>query len=649
MAKKTLKKRRLWLYTALALILGLVVVAEILVLVFQFKLENRVFPRTLAASVNISYLTEAEIVEQLKPLLAEFGTQPVELVFEGESYAFTLGELGISLKSAEEIAAQAPLVQVENNLAHFLANLLAEKRIDLVETMDLETARENLRLKIPGLRQAGRNARFEFDENWQLMIRQGKNGIEVDAEKLFWDLKGNIENLREAPVTVAFETIKPSITTEDLRLERDELLRKLGHVVTVSYDGQEWEIPLNERLDWLAFEYQEVLEFEGIEVPVKFKEEQDLFGSEFKIPTKSSVRLRLDAEKVGEFLAAEIKPAVEVEALDVKIIFEAGEVVEVESEEVEIPTSAEEEVPLAAQVAAVEAGKISFDGTAKDGRKVQDKAFIRGLELAFNEEVAEFSLPVQEIKAGVEVPEELQAIGVKELISTGYSDFSGSPVNRKHNIAIGMGRYNGLLISPDEVWSLNAHLGRVDGSTGYRKELVIKEGETIPEYGGGLCQVSSTFFRAILFGGFPVEERYPHHYAVSYYARPMGWGLDATIYPPLKDVKFINDSPGYILVQSFTYGNGAYFKFYGTDDGRTVEMDGPYTANRVGAPPDIIVYTDELPPGEREKVDTAHNGFEATWYRTVNKIGEEPVKETFFSRYHAWAAKYKVGKEAETE
>ena len=155
----------------------------------------------------------------------------------------------------------------------------------------------------------------------------------------------------------------------------------------------------------------------------------------------------------------------------------------------------------------------------------------------------------------------------------------------------------------------------------------------------------------MLFGGLPITERKAHSYAVAYYARPMGYGLDATIYPPDVDLKFKNDTPGYILIQAYVDGEDAYFKFYGTSDGRTVEMDGPYIDKRTEPPTDVIVETDTLAPGERKKIDSAHEGFEATWYRTVKKPTEEsliPVetpKETFFSRYKAWPNKYMVGKE----
>lgn len=665
-SEKSFKKGQFWLYLSLAIILCVAIILEVAVLVFQQKLENRVFPRTLAAQVDISYLEKAMVVEQLTPLIKGFEAEPVLLRLGNETYDFTLEELGVILKSAEEIAEEAPTVQKKNNLGRFLTQLLTEKRIDLVNTIDLDRAKRSLRLKIPTLREAGQNAEFQFNEAWQLKIVSEKTGMEIDSEKLFKDIRENIEKLEHTEITLEYKTIEPDVTAEDLEKSLSEIQRKLDFTVTVKSDDENWEIPLNDHLDWIDFEYQDFLDVADwseeisseLEVPLEFEERKDLFHSEFKVPTRTQIRLILKPEEVEEFLATEIKSKVEIDTTDVQIVLGEEAMTElatalkaVADEIVEADDQSPEDIETenSQRFVELQAGKITFKGTAKDGRKVLGQKFIQTLELAFNEEVAEFELPIKEAKGEVKAPEELKALGIEKLIATGYSDFSGSPWNRRHNIGVGIEKYNGLLIPPGETWSFNDHLGAVNASTGYKKELVIKKNETIPEYGGGLCQVSSTFFRAVLFGGFPVAERYPHHYAVSYYAYPMGYGLDATIYPPLKDVRFINDSPGYILIQSYVEGNGAYFKFYGTDDGRTVEMDGPYISNRVGAPEDVIEYTTELAPGERKQTDISHKGFDATWYRTVTKSGEEPEKETFFSHYFAWAAKYLVGAEKEEE
>src|SRR3989339_829109 len=183
------------------------------------------------------------------------------------------------------------------------------------------------------------------------------------------------------------------------------------------------------------------------------------------------------------------------------------------------------------------------------------------IELSLESGVDAIDLPVKTLSSEVNVSQNLADLGIKELISVGYTDFTGSPYNRILNVGVGLSKFNGLLVEPGETFSFLDHLGAVDAANGYYKELVITDNETKPEYGGGLCQVSSTMFRAILYGGLPIVERTEHSYAVSYYAYPSGYGLDATIYQPAPDLKFTNDTGSYILIQSYSEGTSAYFKF----------------------------------------------------------------------------------------
>ncbi len=170
------------------------------------------------------------------------------------------------------------------------------------------------------------------------------------------------------------------------------------------------------------------------------------------------------------------------------------------------------------------------------------------------------------------------SLGIIELIGEGRTDFQGSPKNRIHNFTRGMEQFHGLLIKPGETFSFVEHLGAVDGEHGYLPELVIKNNATIPEFGGGICQVSSTMFRAALYSGLPITERRNHAYAVQYY-KPIG--MDATVYIPKPDLKFVNNTPGHILIQGKIEGTKFIFQFYGTPDGRKVEIDGPHIVERL--------------------------------------------------------------------
>jgi vancomycin resistance protein YoaR len=192
------------------------------------------------------------------------------------------------------------------------------------------------------------------------------------------------------------------------------------------------------------------------------------------------------------------------------------------------------------------------------------KALIKGESSA----VISFQLTEPEISL-----EKINNLGITSLIGKGESSFTGSSAARVHNIRVGMSRFNGLLIKPGEEFSFNNYLGEVEESTGFRYELVIKNGKVATEVGGGICQVSTTMFRAAIMSGLPILERKPHSFPVKYY-NPQGF--DSTIYPGITDLKFKNDTPNNILVQGKVEGTKLTFEIYGSDDGRKVKVEGPY-------------------------------------------------------------------------
>ncbi|OGE80804.1 MAG: hypothetical protein A3H72_02975 [Candidatus Doudnabacteria bacterium RIFCSPLOWO2_02_FULL_48_8] len=164
------------------------------------------------------------------------------------------------------------------------------------------------------------------------------------------------------------------------------------------------------------------------------------------------------------------------------------------------------------------------------------------------------------------------SLGIAELVAVGESDFSGSPKNRIHNIKVGSAKYNGIIIQPSQEFSFNKFLGDVDAENGFLPELVIKRTGVVPEFGGGLCQVSSTAFRAAMNAGLPIVERRNHSFAVKYYAPQ---GTDATIYPGSTDLRFTNNLSSHLLIWTRIEGYKLYYDFYGTKDDRLVEFDGP--------------------------------------------------------------------------
>jgi vancomycin resistance protein YoaR len=225
-------------------------------------------------------------------------------------------------------------------------------------------------------------------------------------------------------------------------------------------------------------------------------------------------------------------------------------------------------------------GSVSAFSLSRDGYEIDGEKSFESIEktLLENPTTKDIKLETSPLKAEV-ASSNLDKYGIKELIGEGVSNFAGSPKNRIHNINVGASRFNGVLIKPGEEFSFIKTLGPVDASTGYLPELVIKTDKTVPEFGGGMCQVSTTMFRAALNSGLKITARTNHAYPVSYY-NPQG--LDATVYIPKPDLTFVNDTPNYILVETRIAGTQLFFDFYGTSDGRQVKIVGPKVLERGG-------------------------------------------------------------------
>lgn len=238
-------------------------------------------------------------------------------------------------------------------------------------------------------------------------------------------------------------------------------------------------------------------------------------------------------------------------------------------------------------------------------------------------------------------------LGIIELVSSQTSYFYGSSPERIQNIQAAAQRFDGVLIPPGETFSMGDALGDVSLDNGFAEALIIYGGRTIKGVGGGVCQVSTTLFRTVFFGGYPVAERYSHAYRVSYYEQSQSGarnanlaGLDATVYFPLVDFKFTNDSPYWILMETYmdVGGRSLTWKMYSTNDSRSVNWETTGPQNVVSPPEPKILESDELNPGQIRQVDWAAEGADVTVSRTVMKNGAVYFSDQFTTHYEPWQA-----------
>lgn len=287
---------------------------------------------------------------------------------------------------------------------------------------------------------------------------------------------------------------------------------------------------------------------------------------------------------------------------------------------------------------------------AKMGIEVKKEELARYLEETLDklptakEKVLVLDLPVITALPQI-LTQDVNLLGIKELIGRGTSLFRGSIPGRVHNIALAASKINGLLVKPGEVFSFNEALGDVSVYTGYQQAYVIRNGRTVLGDGGGVCQVSTTFFRAALNAGLPVIERHAHSYRVGYYEQDSKPGIDATVYAPSVDLQIKNDTPAFILIQAKAdiQNKGLVVELYGNADGRIAEVSTPRVWDVRSAPPPLYQDDPTLPAGTLKQIDFAAGGAKAAFDYKVTRNGQVLQNRTFTSTYRPWQAVYLRG------
>lgn len=300
---------------------------------------------------------------------------------------------------------------------------------------------------------------------------------------------------------------------------------------------------------------------------------------------------------------------------------------------------------------AFENGRVVAFRPSSEGQTVDEEELTRKIEAqlfaiteAQKQQTIHVVLPIRVLKPKV-TTDKVNTLGIKELIGSGTSLFQGSIQNRIFNITLASARINGVLVGPNETFSFNDALGDVSAFTGYRQAFIIQGGKTVLGDGGGVCQVSTTLFRALLNAGLPITQRHAHSYRVGYYEQDSPPGFDATVYAPSVDLRFKNDTGNHILIQAAvdpTLGR-LTFLVYGTGDGREVVVSKPTITNQVPAPEPLYQDDPNLPKGTIKQIDFAAAGATASFTRQVRRNAEIIISDTFTSNFRPWQAVYLRG------
>ena len=487
--------------------------------------QNKLLPNIYINGENYSNFTQSEIENKIENKFKNFQENGLEFTYQEKIHKATLSDLGIYINTQKTISTAFEYGHRENIIENIKDHINTKyKSVSVAIDIEIDSTTFEKYMSDNFKRIEERPTNFHYIyENEEFIPVLSKPGIVLNRETLKRIIFENISSFDNEVIEIELTAQDPEIREDKdglALLSANNLLQK---EIKLKYNESLWEVQKEDFALWI--EFTAIRNSENIE----------------------SLGIKINKEKVKDYLLT-LVPQINREPIDALLEFKNG--------------------------------KIEMFALSQEGIAIQVEKSLEEIEKAIfipnnYKNSSETKIEVQMITKKVQpkiTTESIDNMGITSLLATGESNFAGSPSNRRHNIAVGAAKFQGILIGPDDTFSFNTALGNVGPKEGYLPELVIKKGGTIPEYGGGLCQVSTTAFRGAVLTGLEITERKNHAYAVQYYAPQ---GTDATIYPPHPDLSFKNNTPAYILIQTRIKGNKLYFDFYGSDDGREVKTKGP--------------------------------------------------------------------------
>lgn len=579
-----------WVFTALS-------VLSVLWLPFfglHIAYADKILPQVHVGVVSVGGLTRVQASEKLQAHIENLERNGLPLVVDGKADVLKLEHIDLSFP-AEKGADLAWQVGRRGNLFTRIKERFIAPFADQAVEAPLELNEQSLGLDTDALADQidspRKDLRFQIEGTRVSILTDTKAGRIIDRTELHQRSLAALRNLDGAVIAVALKEDLPRASVESAKEAKREAERMIAAPLLLVYDDLIFTISREELALWLVPGYS-----------------GDKLVSE------------LDRSAIGAFVAA-LAEKVNTPGQKPRIMVTGGKVTEF--------------VP------------------PRPGRGLEQNETIQLIEGILRKRrtsthvaAAKILLPIHTIKLTGELPEGFEDI--VESIGKATTTFAGSPKNRIHNIGNGVRFLTGHLIKPGDEFSTLAALGEVDNKSGYLPEMVIKGSRTQPEFGGGLCQVSTTLFRAALNAGLPITSRRNHSYRVSYYEKDgngnfIGPGLDATIYQPDLDLKFRNDTGHSILIFGVIAGDKITFELFGTRDGRVSKIEGPKLLAEIPVGLPVYAETNQLPKGVTRQVEIPHpGGTSVATYSVIYPDGTTKTKE-FRSYYRQWPARFLVG------
>lgn len=595
--KFALPRLNAWLpVTFFALAAGLLALIIFAILGYQVFFLNRGYPGVAVAGVKVAGLTLPQIETIVTQSAAIQLSRPITIQAGDQSWTFTGQELGLWV-DVKGTASQAFQVGRSGNLLidvlTHLSLIFAPQQIEPIVVYDRGPSNEILQQLTQRVNIPPQNAQIVIRSTGEVQLIPAQPGRRLHIEGTLPLIEEAIFNNNTGPVMAFTQEVVPSITTADAEPAYRQVKNLLSQPLIFSFntatDAAEWRL-VPETLAGMI-EVFETIDAQG----------------------ESKLAIAIDEAKLQPHME-EFARAINQEASDARLRFND------------------------------ETGELQILQHSRDGRTLAMDTAYQRVAGAVAQGANRIELPIILTQAGVP-SNNPDSLGIKQLVSEATSYFKGSSEARVHNIALAASKFDGVVVPPGQIFSFNQHLGPVTAEAGFDESAVIFGDRTAVGIGGGVCQVSTTAFRAAFFGGFELIERWAHGYRVSWYEIGSTVGLDATIYTPNVDFKFRNDSGHYLLIQTKTdVGAGTLtFRFYGTPTNREVIVSEPVITNQVKHGPPIYEETPTLPKGIIKQVDWAKDGLDVTITRLVKQGDTILYEDKIISHYQPWQAVYQVG------
>jgi vancomycin resistance protein YoaR len=573
----------------------LVLAAATTLLTVRATHGDRIFPSVTVADVPVGGMTLSAAAEAISSRAVAIESSPISLSYNGKTWTSTLRDIGVTVDAQAVFAKAYGFGREDSALLRVRsAAALARSGEQLAMPMNLDYKQLDQWFgQIDrDLGNPPHNASLKITGSDVAVVPE-VDGLVVDRERARSEIETHLENLKPIslglPVTAKIATVR----AVDLAPARELLLRALAHPVQVTHGAGVWTLPASDLAGFVT---------------------QDVVRNAAGAP---AIELGLDKAKLAAWLDQRLAADIDTDPVNAQVGWDGGKVVSV--------------VP-------------SVDGVKLDAPKLAEQ-----VEGQFFGDGGTVDAPVTYVKPTVDSAN-LGALGITSFLGTGTSNYSGSEFGRAHNVEVGAQLLNGTLIPPWGEFSFNEAIGLIDEDKGFVEAQVI-DGESIgKDIGGGICQVSTTVFRAAYLAGLPIDEWWPHRFRIGFYELD-GWepGLDASIFQPTDDpstwadFKFENPSDSWMLVESWADGQRVVVNLYGADLGYQVESIGPtWGAKTQMLPPQEVVDSD-LDPGTVMESQVAGIGEEISQYRVVrDRDGNVLWERSFYTKYFARGDVWKV-------